>query len=101
VNIEDLRATYLSRFTPLASARLARAIDAASRRDHGATTNTIREIHTLTGEAGLLGLSEVIPVAREAHARAKVFHASAVDADAEALVSALTTLRTRIEQLTT
>ncbi len=58
---------------------------------------TVRELHALAGEAGLLGLIEVVPLPRAAELKAKQFCTSRADADA--LVAALTELRTLMEHV--
>jgi chemotaxis protein histidine kinase CheA len=86
---DDLAARFLPQFVALARARVDVALAAAARRDHGATTTTVRELHSLAGEAGLLGLHQVIPLARDGEHKAKLLRASQADADADALVAAL------------
>jgi HPt (histidine-containing phosphotransfer) domain-containing protein len=98
---EDLQARFLPQFVTLARARVATAVAAALRGDHGATTTTVRELHSLAGEAGLLGLQEVIPLARDSEQKAKRLHASHAAADADALVAALRQLATVIEGIGT
>ncbi|HEY0993076.1 MAG TPA: Hpt domain-containing protein [Kofleriaceae bacterium] len=85
----------------LARARVATAVAAVLRGDHGATMTTVRELHSLAGEAGLLGLQEVIPLARDSEQKAKRLHASHAEADADALVAALRQLDTVIEGIGT
>ena len=96
---DDLTARFLPQFVALARARVDAALAAAARRDHGATTTTVRELHSLAGEAGLLGLREVIPLARDSEQKAKLLRASRADADADALVAALCELDRIIEDL--
>lgn len=94
---EDLYAKFLPQFVALARTRVATALAAVLRRDHGVTTTIVRELHSLAGEAGLLGLHKVIPLARDSEQKAKVLHVSQADADADALVAALRELETVIE----
>jgi chemotaxis protein histidine kinase CheA len=94
---DDLYARFLPPFVALARTRVASALAAVQRRDHGATTTTVRELHSLAGEAGLLGLHDVIPLARDSEQKAKRLHASQADADADALAAALRKLDTVIE----
>jgi len=86
---DDLTARFLPQFVALARSRVEVALDAVARRDHGATQTTVRELHSLAGEAGLLGLHQVIPVARDGEQKAKRLHTSHADADADALAAAL------------
>jgi HPt (histidine-containing phosphotransfer) domain-containing protein len=94
---DDLYARFLPPFVALSRARVATALAAVQQRDHAATTTTVRELHSLAGEAGLLGLHEVIPLARDSEQKAKLLHVSQADADADALVAALRKLNTVIE----
>jgi HPt (histidine-containing phosphotransfer) domain-containing protein len=94
---DDLYARFLPPFVALARARVATALAAVQQRDHGATTTTVRELHSLAGEAGLLGLHAVIPLARDSEQKAKRLHVSHADEDADALVAALRELNTVIE----
>ncbi|HEU4734580.1 MAG TPA: Hpt domain-containing protein [Kofleriaceae bacterium] len=96
---DDLYARFLPQFIKSARGRLAVAISATTGRDHAATPTVVRELHTLAGEAGLLGLSAVVPLARECEQIAKTLHISRADADAEGLVAALRNLEQIIESI--
>lgn len=96
---EDLYAKFLPQFVALARTRVSVALAAVAQRDHGAMPATVRELHSLAGEAGLLGLNEVIPLARDGERRAKLLHGSHTDADADALVAALRALEQAIENI--
>lgn len=97
--MDDLYARFLPQFVALARTRLAHAISTASVRDDGAVTTTLRELHTLAGEAGLLGLRVLIPLARDCELKAKQLLISRADADVEVLVAALRQLVGRIEEV--
>lgn len=99
--IDDLHAKFLPQFVVLARSRVALAIKAAAERDHATTTKIVRELHTLAGEAGLLGLNEVVPLARDSEQKAKTLHVSRTDADAETLVAALRQLERVIDGIET
>jgi HPt (histidine-containing phosphotransfer) domain-containing protein len=75
------------------------ALDAVARRDHGATPTTMRELHSLAGEAGLLGLHKIIPLARDGEQKARRLHTSHADADADALADALRELDQIIDDI--
>jgi HPt (histidine-containing phosphotransfer) domain-containing protein len=96
---EDLQARFVPQFVALARSRVSAALAAVARGDHGATATTIRELHTLAGEAGLLGLHEVVPLARDSEQKAKLLRFSQADADADALVAALRQLDQVIERV--
>jgi len=95
--MDDLYAKFLPQFVTLARSRVATAIAVATRRDQTATTTIVRELHTLAGEAGLLGLGDVVPLARDCERRAKALHGSQAADDAEGLVAALRQLERVIE----
>src|SRR5215470_6611560 len=97
--MDDLHAKFMPQFLELARARVAAALKAAAARDHLATTTTARNLHTLAGEAGLLGLHDVVPLARDGEQKAKSLGASRTDADAELLVDALRQLERVIESI--
>ena len=97
--MDDLNAKFLPQFLELARSRLAAALEAAVARDHLATVTTARNLHTLAGEAGLLGLHDVVPLAREGEHKAKSLGASRTDADAELLIDALRRLEQVIESI--
>ena len=96
---DDLRLMFLPRFAALARTRITQAIDVANRRDLGATTTTLRDLHALVGEAGLLGLTEIVPFARETEAKARRVCDTRQDADVEALLAALTELASAVERV--
>lgn len=97
--MDDLNAKFMPQFLELARSRLAAALKAAIARDHLAATTTARNLHTLAGEAGLLGLHDVVPLAREGEQKAKSLGASRTDADAELLIDALRRLEQVIESI--
>jgi chemotaxis protein histidine kinase CheA len=99
--MEDLYAKFFPQFVMLARKRLSVATTTATKRDHAAVPTIVRELHALVGEAGLLGLRPVIPIARDCEHKAKALQGSRADADADALVAALCELTQLIERLGT
>lgn len=97
--IEEFQAKFLPKFTELARARVQTAIEVATRRDHDAAATSVREMHALAGEAGLLGLAAIVPLARACEDKAKRMRSTRTDDDAEALVDALRELGRVIEQV--
>jgi HPt (histidine-containing phosphotransfer) domain-containing protein len=95
--MDDLYARFLPQFIALARTRVAVACAAATGRDHEAAPTLIRELHALAGEAGLLGLRDVIPLARDCELKAKSLRASQADADADELLTALHRLERAID----
>jgi chemotaxis protein histidine kinase CheA len=97
--MDDLYAKFLPQFVKLARERVAAAISVATERDSTAATTIVRGLHTLAGEAGLLGLADVVPLARDCEQKAKALHGSSIAPDAEALVVALRQLERVIESI--
>ena len=95
--MDELYAKFLPQFITLARSRVALAISAAGQRDDAASHTIVRELHTLAGEAGLLGLKDVVPLARDCEQKAKQLHTSGTEVDAELLVAALRRLEGIIE----
>jgi HPt (histidine-containing phosphotransfer) domain-containing protein len=95
--MDDLFAKFLPPFLALARSRVEVALTGAERREPATIAKSIRELHTLAGEAGLLGLSNVVPVARDCEKKAKNLQASHAEADAESFVGALRQLEQVIE----
>ena len=97
--MDDLHARFLPQFLELARTRVAAALQAAAARDHLAAPTIARNLHTLAGEAGLLGLHDVVPLARDGEQRARALGGSRTEADAEQLVDTLHRLERVIEHI--
>lgn len=95
--MEDLLASFMPRFKALATTRLARSIVLAESRDHDGVAEIARDLHAVAGEAGLLGLTAIVPLARAGEEHAKRLRTSRSDEDAAALVTSLTELKRAIE----
>jgi HPt (histidine-containing phosphotransfer) domain-containing protein len=94
--MDDLYAKFLPQFIALARQRIASSLTVATQGD-GAHTKTIaHEMHTLGGEAGLLGLIKVVPLARECQQRAKLVH---TQVEFDALIAVLRELEQVIDGL--
>jgi HPt (histidine-containing phosphotransfer) domain-containing protein len=99
--MDELYAKFFPQFVMLARKRLSVATAAAAAHDHPAVPSIVRELHALLGEAGLLGLGQVIPLARDCELKAKALHGSRADADADALLGSLRELAQLIDRLGT
>jgi HPt (histidine-containing phosphotransfer) domain-containing protein len=97
--MEDLYAKFLPQFLAIARARLTTAVTAVNKRDGEAGPAIVRELHALAGEAGLLGLQQVIPIARACELKAKALRGGLADADADALLAALHELEQIIDRI--
>jgi len=95
----DLNARFLPQFVKLARSRLIQARAAAAERDPTAASTAAGGMHQLAGEAGLLGLQDVVPLARDCELRAKSLLASRAEADAELLAASLGQLERVIERI--
>lgn len=97
--LDELNAKFLPQFVELARARVARAYAAARARDPGAIAKVVGELHTMAGEAGLLGLRDVVPLARDGEQKAKTLGISRSEADAELLIESVRQLERAIESI--
>ena len=96
---EDIQATFMHRFTSLARTRVSHALDATSRRDPAALAIVVRDMHSLAGEAGLLGLSEVVPLARSGEDRARHLAGALSPEAADEMLGVLRELEQLVERL--
>lgn len=97
--MQDLLASFLPRFTDIARKRVANSIELATKRTPDSVPGIARELHAIAGEAGLLGLSAIVSLARAGEEHTKRLRASRSDEDANALLGCLTQLREAIELL--
>lgn len=97
--MDDLLSRFLPQFVTLARTRIETVITAAKKRDAESVKVTIRELHTLVGEAGLLGLTQVVPLARACEVKAKQQHISQPEAEVVAFIDALRELKQMIETI--
>jgi chemotaxis protein histidine kinase CheA len=95
--MEDLLATFVPKFAANAKVRVARSIELANRRDIEGVAVIVREMHAIAGEAGLLGLSPIVSLARVGEETAKRLRSNSNDHDAEALIASLDELKRAIE----
>lgn len=97
--MEDLHAAFLPRFLESARGRLAKALEAAKDPGGNATAATLRDLHSLAGEAGLLGLSSVLARARDCEDKARRLVAARNDDTLAGLTGALEELAKALDQL--
>ncbi len=95
--MDDLIASFMPRFKELAATRLARSIELATKGDSDGAAAIAREMHAVAGEAGLLGLVSIVPLARAGEEHAKRLRTSRSPEDANALLASLTELQCAIE----
>jgi HPt (histidine-containing phosphotransfer) domain-containing protein len=98
--MDELYAKFLPQFRELARQRMARARSALTAQlDPPAMTAVMRELHGIAGEAGLLGLAEIVPIARAAEERAKQLRDGPAGADVGAFTQALDDLGNALDAL--
>jgi HPt (histidine-containing phosphotransfer) domain-containing protein len=95
--MEDLFAKFLPQFTDLARERIQRAQEASAHPDATTMTAVMRELHSIAGEAGLLGVASLVPIARHAEEQAKRLRDHPDAADTGPFVGALDELRRAID----
>ncbi len=95
--MDELHAKFLPQFVALARQRVEKALGVVERREIAGVPAVLRELHALAGEAGLLGLERIVPLARETETHAKQFYATRGDDVAAALVETLGQLQRAIE----
>ena len=86
---DDIAAMFIPRFAENARAYLATATEATTRRDPTALAVVVRHMHSIAGEAGLLGLRDVVNLARDGEARAKRLSSEPTDQAVDAYRAAL------------
>jgi HPt (histidine-containing phosphotransfer) domain-containing protein len=94
---DELFEKFLPQFIPIARGRVATAMAAAQRRDPGSSTTIVRELHTLAGEAGLLGLGDLVPLVRDCEHKASKLDVTGSAGDAEVMLAALRELERKVE----
>jgi HPt (histidine-containing phosphotransfer) domain-containing protein len=97
--MEDLQAAFLPRFLEAARARITRALAAVGEAERDGTAATLRDLHSLAGEAGLLGLSSVLARSRVAEDKARALVAARTDDTVTALRDALGELSRALDDL--
>ena len=97
--MDDLHAAFLPRFLEVARARLVKARAATQEPGRDAVNATLRDLHALAGEAGLLGLTAVLALAREGEERARSLLAARTDDTISALATSLDELAKALDHL--
>lgn len=97
MTMEDVRRKFLPRFATLAEERIRRGLEVAAAIEGDQALDLARELHSMAGEAGLLGLGELLALARNAEVAAMQLHASRVPSKRTALEQALLELERAVE----
>lgn len=97
--MDDVRKKFLPRFTALAKERIRVGMRVASTLSGDEALHVARELHSLAGEAGLLGLGDLLALARRAEEAATELHASRVEPRRVALEHALLELHAAVSSV--
>ena len=95
--IDDLYEKFLPQFVELSKTRMERIEAGAAKADAASLTTAMRELHAIAGEAGLLGLAHLVPLARTAEEAAKHQRDARTEDNVAALGNALQELRTALD----
>jgi HPt (histidine-containing phosphotransfer) domain-containing protein len=97
--MDDLVARFLPQFVALARTRMAAVNSWMTRRDSAEKRTTLRELHSLKGDAGMLELTEVSLLAKDCEKQVERLSAESTEADLEPVLAALGHLARVIEGL--
>lgn len=90
--LADLQRKFFPRFAKSAKERIAEGFRTAKNVEGDGALHLARHMHSLAGEAGLLGLGDLVVIARAAEEAATQLHADTSEARRDGLVAALTEL---------
>jgi HPt (histidine-containing phosphotransfer) domain-containing protein len=95
----DLHAAFVPRFAKSARTRLTRALADIHNHVHAETPRTVSDLHTIAGDAGLLGLRQIAELARSCEDAARSAQKSCDDAELDHLADMLGELSDSIDLL--
>lgn len=87
--MEDIKRKFLPRFAALAKERIRVGLEVADTVDGDRALVLARELHSMAGEAGLLGLTDLLSLARAAEVAATQLHAARTPSKRTALQQTL------------
>ena len=96
--MDDFLATFVPKFAAIATTRIARTIELATRPEPDITA-IARELHSIAGEAGLLGLTSIVALARAGEDHVKRLRAAPSDSHADALRASPAELKGAIDRV--
>lgn len=96
--LADLQRKFFPRFAKSAKERIADGHRTAQHVEGDGALHLARHMHSLAGEAGLLGLGDLVVIARVAEEAATQLHADGSDARRDGLVAALTELEAALQR---
>lgn len=94
--MHDLVTTFMPRFLASAQKRIARSLELAAKRPAD-ILGVSREMHAVAGEAGLLGITQIVTLARAGEDHAKRIRASGTDDGVESLLASLHELQRAVD----
>jgi HPt (histidine-containing phosphotransfer) domain-containing protein len=94
-----LLAAFVPRFAKSARTRLTRALADIRKHVHAETPRTVSDLHTIAGDAGLLGLRHIADLARSCEDAARNAQKSCDDADLDLLADMIGELSDSIDLL--
>ncbi|MBK8215294.1 MAG: Hpt domain-containing protein [Myxococcales bacterium] len=97
--IADLQRKFFPRFAKSARERVALGMQTANATEGDGALQLARHMHSLAGEAGLLGLGDLVVIARAAEEAATQLHADATQGRREGLLAALGELESAIGRI--
>ena len=89
MSMEDVKRKFLPRFASLAKERICHGLAIAANVEGDQALDLARELHSMAGEAGLLGLGDLLALARNAEVAAMQLHAARVPSKRTALEQTL------------
>ena len=96
MSVEDIKRKFLPRFAALAKERISVGLEVATTVEGDQALVLARELHSMAGEAGLLGLTHLLSLARAAEVAATQLHGARVPSKRTALEQALLDLHTAV-----
>jgi HPt (histidine-containing phosphotransfer) domain-containing protein len=96
---DDLQSAFVPRFVKSARTRLMRALADTRNHVHAETPRTVADLHTIAGDAGLLGLPKLAELARSCEDAARNAQHSCEDAELDHLADMLGELSDSIDLL--
>lgn len=96
---DDIQTAFRDRFMAIARTRVAHVRAAATGESDSALATAVRELHSLAGEAGLLGFSQFVPVARQGEDCAKRMSSERSQASSDAMIAVVQDLERLLAEL--
>ncbi|MDB5213793.1 MAG: hypothetical protein JWO86_1720 [Myxococcaceae bacterium] len=99
MSMEEVKRKFLPRFAALAKERIRHGLTIAQNVEGDQALDLARELHSMAGEAGLLGLGDLLALARNAEVAAMQLHAARVPSKRTALEQTLLELERAVSEV--